>query len=87
MADIQKLPIFLTIIAALIASLLAVANGKEFGTMAYEVSIVIVVTYVLGLLIYNVILKIVNTKKDSENLESENQITILDEDMNELDDD
>lgn len=85
MADIKKLPIFFSIIVALIASLSAVANGKEFTIMAYEVSIAIVVTYVLGLLICNAVLKIINEKQYTENIKLENQSIILDEDIDEQD--
>lgn len=56
MWNIKKLPEFLALIAALITVLVAVVNGKSFYIMAYQVSAVIIISYLLGSVLRSVMI-------------------------------
>lgn len=58
MKYVYKLPIFISIICAIVAAILSLRNGKDVYSMAYDVSLVIVIVYPLGMIFKSVIIKI-----------------------------
>lgn len=57
MKYVYKLPIFLSIIFAIITAIASLANGKDVSAMAYDVSIVIVIAYLAGIILKSIILR------------------------------
>lgn len=57
MKYIYKFPILLSIVFAIITAVSSLANGKDVTTMAYDVSIVIILTYPAGMIIKSIIIK------------------------------
>jgi len=57
MKYVYKLPIFLSIIFAIITAVTSLINGKDVSAMAYDVSIVIVLAYPSGMIIKSIIIK------------------------------
>lgn len=58
MGSIKKLPIYLSIVFAIITGLSALLNGKDFSRMAMEVSIAIAAAYAAGMIIKYMMLKL-----------------------------
>jgi len=57
MKYVYKLPIFLSIIFAIITAFTSLVNGKDVTAMAYDVCIVIVLTYPAGMILRSIIIK------------------------------
>ncbi|MGE5473477.1 MAG: hypothetical protein ACM3UU_04570 [Ignavibacteriales bacterium] len=57
MKYIYKLPIFLSIIFAIITAIASLVNGKDVSAMAYDVCIVIVIAYPAGIILKSIILR------------------------------
>jgi len=57
MKYVYKLPIFLSIVFAIITAIVSLNNGKDLSAMAYDVCIVIILTYPAGIIIKSIIIK------------------------------
>ncbi len=55
MWSIHKLPVYLSLILAIITVTAGLANGEDFGIIAYKVSIVIISAYFFGLIVKKIL--------------------------------